>query len=289
MDFTYFIQNKEKIEVAEKAGLYAVMQSHIPKNLQAFRAGLAGRNVDSATQFKSAEGNFSSRFAQYLQYWMPTDAKVYACLTVPRRSIMGFAERVMPEQQEGDNREPYQLLHMGKTLIEIREKQYHQLLVKYGMNRLGMPGTEESRKRGEFFRGPLETCIKALKEIGTGNLYLFESNDISKIKKIELRKRGVNITPDQVALRSSPRFSAAEDLIEQMMTDAPTQRAMAKLADIRPVTTPETTTRRSPRLEGLDIIIDGTELDALRKNPKRAVATVQQLARIRRSPRLHKI
>ena len=289
MDFTYFIQNKEKIEVAEKAGLYAIMQSHIPKNLQAFRCGLAGKPVDSATQFKSAEGNFSSRFAQYLNYWMPTDAKVYACLTVPRRSIMGFAQRVMPEQQEGDNREPYQLLHMGKTLIEIREKQYHQLLVKYGMNRLGMPGTEESRKRGEFFRGPLETCIKALKEIGTGNLYLFESNDISKIKKIELRKRGVNITPDQVALRSSPRFSAAEDLIEQMMTDAPTQRAMAKLADIRPVTTPETTTRRSPRLEGLDIIIDGTELDALRKNPKRAVATVQQLARIRRSPRLQKI
>eukprot|EP00964_Phaeocystis_antarctica_P118087 scaffold81914_cov78-Phaeocystis_antarctica.AAC.2 len=154
------------------------------------------------------------------------------------------------------------------------------------MNRLGMPGTEESRKRGEFFRGPLETCIKALKEIGTGDLYLFESNDISKIKKIELRKRGVTINPDQVALRSSPRFSAAEDLIEQMMTDKPTQRAMAKLAQVRPVT-PETTTRRSPRLEGLDIIIDGAELDALRKQPKRAVATVQQLSRIRRSPRLN--
>ena len=155
------------------------------------------------------------------------------------------------------------------------------------MLRLGMPGTEESRKRGEFFRGPLETCIKALKEIGTGDLYLFESNDISKIKKITLKKRGVNITPDQVELRSSPRFSAAEDLIEQMMTDKPTQRAMAKLAQIRPVTTPETTTRRSPRLEGLDIIIDGAELDALRKQPKRAVVTVQQLARIRRSPRLN--
>ena len=202
---------------------------------------------------------------------------------------MGFAERVMPEQQEGDNREPYQLLHMGKTLIEIREKQYHQLLVKYGMNRLGMPGTEESRKRGEFFRGPLETCIKALKQIGTGDLYLFESNDISKIKKIQLRKRGVSITPDQVALRSSPRFSAAEDLIAQMMNDKPTQRAVAKLAQIRPVTTPETTTRRSPRLEGLEIVMDGKELDRLRKADKRAVATVQQLARIRRSPRLQNI
>ena len=56
MDFTYFIQNKEKIEAAQKAGLYAVMQSHIPKHLQAFRAGLAGKPVDSATKFKSGEG-----------------------------------------------------------------------------------------------------------------------------------------------------------------------------------------------------------------------------------------
>ena len=172
MDFTYFIQNKEKIEAAQKPGLYCIMQSHIPKHLQAYRCGLSGKPVDSATQFKSAEGNFASRFAQYLNYFMPTDAKVFACLTVPRRSIQGFAQRVMPQSIEGDNREPYQLLHLGQTLIQIREKQYHQLLVKYGMNRLGMPGTEESRKRGEFFRGPLETCIKALKEIGTGDLYM---------------------------------------------------------------------------------------------------------------------
>ena len=114
MDFTYFIQNKDKIEVAEKGGLYAVMQSHIPKQLQAFRCGLAGKPVDSATQFKTAQGSFSSRFAQYLNYWMPTDAKVHAVLTVPRRSIMGFAERVMPAIIEGDNREPFQLLHLGK-------------------------------------------------------------------------------------------------------------------------------------------------------------------------------
>ena len=289
MDFTYFIQNKERIEAAQKAGLYAVMQSHIPKHLQAYRCGLAGKPVDSATKFKSGEGSFKSRFAQYLNYWRPerNAAKVFAVLTVPRKSIMGFAERVMPEQQDGDNREPYQLLHLEKPLIEIRERQYHQLLVKYGMNRLGMPGTEESRKRGEFFRGALETCIKALKGIGTGDLYLFKDNN--EVEKITLKKRGVTINPDQVELRSSPRFSAAEDLINQMMSDAPTQRAMAKLADIR--TTPETNTntRRSPRLEGLEIVVDGTELDALRKNPKRAIATVQQLARIRRSPRLQNI
>ena len=289
MDFIDFINNQDgRLEMTEKAGLYCVMQSNIPKHLSAFRCGLAGRPIDSATQFKSTEGSFKSRFLQYLNYWRPerNAAKVFAVLTVPRKTIMGFAERVMPEQQEGDNREPYQLLHLGKTLIEIRERQYHQLLVKYGMKRLGMSGTQETRKRGEFFRGSLETCIRALKGIGTGDLYLFKDNN--EVEKITLKKRGVTINPDQVALRSSPRFSAAEDLIEQMMTDTPTQRAMAKLSQIR-LSTPETNIRRSPRLERLEIVMDGSELDALRKQPRRAVATVQQLARIRRSPRLQNI
>ena len=287
MDFTYFIQNKERIEVAEKPGLYCVMQSHLPKDRQAARAGLAGRPVDSATQFKSAEGNFSSRFAVYLNYWMPTDAKVYACLTVPRKSILGFAERVMPERQEGDNREEYARMHMGQTLIQIREKQYHQNLVRLGMTRLGLPSTEESRRRSEFFRGPnlIDTCIKALKQIGTGDLYLFQNNDINKIQKITLKKRNVTITPDQVELRTSPRFSAGEQVINEMMNSPSTQKAVAKLAALKTVTTPQTT-RKSPRLEGIEVVLDGDQLDSLRKNKKRATATFQKIAQVRKSPRL---
>ena len=284
MDFTYFIQNKQKIEVAEKPGLYCVMQSHLPKDKQAYRCGLAGKPVDSATQFKSAEGNFSSRLATYLNYYLTTDAKIYACLTVPRKSVLGFAERVMPERQEGDNREEYARMHMGQTLIQIREKQYHQNLVRLGMQRLGMPGTEESRKRSEFFRGPLDTCIKALKEIGTGDLFLFQNNNINQIQKISLKKRGVTISPNQVELRTSPRFSASEELIKQMMKDTPTQRAVAKLAALKTVTTPQTT-RKSPRL--VEVVMDGGQLDSLRRDRKRARSTFQQIAQVRKSPRLN--
>ena len=286
MDATFFIQNKEQIEVAEKPGLYCMMQSHLPKDRQAYRCGLAGKPVDSATQFKSAEGNFSSRLAQYLNYYLPTDAKIYACLTVPRKSVLGFAERVMPERQEGDNREEYARMHMGQTLIQIREKQYHSNLVRLGMQRLGMPGTEESKKRSEFFRGSLDTCIRALKEIGTGDLYLFQNNDIDKIQKITLKKRNVTITPDQVELRTSPRFSAAENLINQMMTDTPTQRAVSRLAQLTPVTTP---TRKSPRLEGIEVEMDGEQLDRLRRDRKRARSTFQQIAQVRKSPRLNNL
>ena len=190
----------------------------------------------------------------------------------------------MPEKMEGDNREEYQRLHMGSTLIQIREKQYHQNLVRLGMQRLGMPGTEESRKRSEFFRGSLDLVIKALKQIGTGDLYLFQNNDINKIEKITLKKRGVTLTPDQVELRTSPRFTAAEEVINQMMTDTPTQRAVSRLAQLTPQTTPQ---RKSPRIEGLEVVMDGDQLDSLRKNRKRAAAIFQQIAQVRKSPRLN--
>ena len=218
MDFTKFIASKDQIEVALKAGLYIVQQSHLPAQYQAFRCGLAGKPVDSATQFKSAEGNFASRFATYLNYWLPTDAKVYACLTVPRQSIMGFAERVMPEKLEGDNRPDYARLHTARTLIQIREAQFHQLLVRYGMQRLGLPGTAEERKRGEFFRGSLATAIRALKAVGVGDLYLFGGNSESQITKQTL-KRGQAIDTDQVPLRESPRFSANKEVVDLLQQD----------------------------------------------------------------------
>ena len=57
MDVIDFINNTDdRLEMTEKAGLYCVMQSNIPKHLQAYRCGLAGKPVDSATKFKSGEG-----------------------------------------------------------------------------------------------------------------------------------------------------------------------------------------------------------------------------------------
>jgi hypothetical protein len=83
MDFTHFIQHKEEIEVAEKSGLYVVQQSRLPPQDRAFRCGLAGKPSDAAVRaFQGKQSSFSSRFATYLNYWLPTDAKVFACLTV---------------------------------------------------------------------------------------------------------------------------------------------------------------------------------------------------------------
>ena len=87
-----------------------------------------------------------------------------------------------------------------------------------------------------------------------------------------------------VELRSSPRFTAAENVINQMMTDTPTQRAVSRLAQLTPQTTPQ---RKSPRIEGLEVVMDGEELDRLRRDRKRARTTFQQIAQVRKSPRLN--
>ena len=72
MEFTHFIANQETIEPALKSGLYIVQQSQLPKNVQAFRCGLAGKPSDAAQQaFQGKQSSFASRFATYLNYWLP--------------------------------------------------------------------------------------------------------------------------------------------------------------------------------------------------------------------------
>ena len=59
MDAEFLLAHKDEIEPANKPGLYILMQKQLPPQFQAYRCGLAGKPVDSATQFKSAEGNLA--------------------------------------------------------------------------------------------------------------------------------------------------------------------------------------------------------------------------------------
>ena len=235
----------------------------------------------------------------------------------------------MPEALEGDNREEYARLHLGKTLIQIREKQYHQLLVRYGMRRLGLPTTEVGKERGEFFKGDsqnilydLQTVIRALRAIGTGDLFIFQGNNIDQIDKITLKRRGIeDITPDQVALRANPdrtgrrlgnprdddEFSVTDlddedvpdprsldeddlpltvrannQVINRIVNDPLAARAVDQLRQVR----------RSPRLAQGDsnpIVVNMTEsqLNRVRRRSPRAMRAVQALNQVRRSPRLN--
>ena len=284
MDLTYFIQNKHLIEVAEKPGLYAIMQSHLPRPMQAFRCGLAGSQLDQAAKsFGSKEATFTSRFATYLNYWLPTDGKVYACLTVPRNRIPGFAERVLKtEPLEGDNREEYQHLHESKTLIKLREEQYHRLLTSGSdaMLRLGLPNTPLDKRKSEFFRGSLDKVIKSLKAIGTGDLYLFTSNNIKTIKKIKLRRFDETATK-QIKLRESPRLlevQAATPIVEALARgDSTTAKALNKLRDV---------TLRDERAQNRAAARQNA-LVLETRNKNLTARQINSLQQIRRSPRLN--
>ena len=284
MDFTWFIANQDRIEPALKSGLYLVAQSNLPASLVAFRCGLAGRPSDAAQRaFQGKQSSFASRFATYLNYWLPTNAKVFAVLTVPRRMRAGFSDRILTERAEGDNREDF--AREFQTLIEVRERQYHQLLMRYGMKRLGLPGTEEDKKRSEFFRGPLATAKRALKSIGTGEYFEFDSNDISKIRK-QVLTRGDEIETTMVKLRESPRLVANRETVEKLADNDPeTVRAVEKVGQAR----------RSPRLAEsgtstpMTITMREDDLERLRRGDTtvtEAITRLSTLRPVRRSPRL---
>ena len=283
MDFTYFIANKDQIEVAEKSGLYIVQQSHLPPQYQAFRCGLAGKPSDAAVKaFQGKQSSFSSRFATYLNYWMPTDAKVFACLTVPRRIRAGFSDRVLTERAEGDNREDY--ARQYQTLIQIREAQFHKLLVRYGMTRLKLDTTQEGRERSEFFKGTLTQAKRALKAVGRGEYFEFSNNKIEDITQQTLI-RGEQIETTQVKLRESPRLVANRDTVDALSTgDEATTRAVEKVSRAR----------RSPRFvpdsgTPMTITMDEDDLGRLRSGDaiiSQAITKLRDVKKVRRSKRL---
>ena len=108
------------------------------------------------------------------------------------------------------------------------------------MQRLGLPGTEEERKRSEFFKGSLVQAKRALKAIGRGDFFEFDSNDISKIRKQTLT-RSDEIETTQVKLRESPRLVANKETVELLaQNDPPTVQAIDKVSQA---------VRKSPRLK----------------------------------------
>ena len=170
-----------------------------------------------------------------------------------------------------------------------------------------MPGTLESRKRGEFFKGGLNIVIKALRSIGQGDLYLFTSNRIESIQKLTLTKADIpedsrpsflpgeyNVeaqpVTEQIPVRKSPRFDPPfllpstyaidKDTAEALARgDAPTSRAIERLGQVR----------RSPRLAGDPIVFQATpgNLERLVQGGRKATRAAQALRQVRRSPRLN--
>ena len=192
-------------------GLYCIKQAGQLPSYKWVRAGLAGKPVDSSIEnnVKDRQGSFRTRFLAYLNTWGPTGAKVFAVLTVERKTVLGFASRVLPPRQEGDNRPDHARMDMARTVIAIQEERYHRILTdKFHATRWKLKTTQEGRQRSEFFNVDPSVCIEALKLIGTGDLFLFADDTLSGMTKRPLRKRGIDQpTPTDIALRKSERLA----------------------------------------------------------------------------------
>ena len=128
-----------------------------------------------------------------------------------------------------------------------------------------------------------------LSSIGTGDLYLFQSN--TNVQKIELKRRNIpKVIPEQVALRKTPRF-AASPLLTQLLAegDKVATKAVAKLKDVVVV---DSTVCRSPRLSGdppITIAMTPAQLAKQKKGDKTTGKALEMLSGVRRSPRLAKL
>ena len=154
------------------------------------------------------------------------------------------------------------------------------------MQRMGLPGTEEERKRSEFFKGSLVQAKRALKAIGRGDFFEFDSNDISKIRKQTLT-RSDEIETTQVKLRESPRLLANKETVELLaQNDPPTVQAIEKVSQA---------VRKSPRLNTsgsstpLTVTLREDDLERLRNGDEtvaRAITRLRDIQQVRRSGRL---
>ena len=148
---------------------------------------------------------------------------------------------------------------------------------------MSLPGTEEERKRSEFFKGSLAQAKRALKAIGRGDYFEFESNTMSKVRKQTLT-RGDEIETTQVKLRESPRLVANKETVDLLaQNDPPTVKAFDKVSQA---------VRQSPRLNKsapLTVTMREKDVERLRNGDAtvtRAITKLRDIRRVRRSERL---
>ena len=162
-----------------------------------YRCGAAGikESLDVDRPYGSAGGNLISRMAQYLNTWI-NGGKIYACLTVPRSLFLGFSEKVVRE--DGSNRPDY--AKAGKTRIQIRERDFHEEIVRKG-------GRRFKSERAGWFKGTLRQLRGAMRTIGGGEYYQFDDDgNESDVASERLKSRASEAEFMRVEHRASPRL-----------------------------------------------------------------------------------
>ena len=164
MELGKFIDFKD--EIFQKPFLYIIKQQ-ATNNPNVHRCGLSGRqqfpNADLPYRADSAIlKGMLGRAVLYKNYWAPIVGTLYAALRIKAAQVATIDQRT-GEDSEGN---VYGINRANQTLIEVRERQFHEELTRRGLR-------YDPSTKNELFRGNREQLEAALRTIKGEQLYLF--------------------------------------------------------------------------------------------------------------------
>jgi hypothetical protein len=223
MELGKFIDFKD--EIFQKPFLYIIKQQ-ATNNPNVHRCGLSGRqqfpNSDLPYRADSAILNgMLGRAVLYKNYWAPIKGTLYAALRIKAAQVATTDQRT-GEDSEGN---AYGINRANQTLIEVRERQFHEELTRRGLR-------YDPATKNELFRGNREQLEAALRTIKGEELYLFTETGWFEDPRYRGGSRNERITITETAPRQQPqRESRAPSLtitlsrsaLEQLRSGSPQQ------------------------------------------------------------------
>ena len=223
MELGKFIDFKD--EIFQKPFLYIIKQQ-ATNNPNVHRCGLSGRqqfpNADLPYRSDSAVlKGMLGRAVLYKNYWAPIVGTLYAALRIKAATVATSDQRT-----GGDNGNVYAINRNNQTLIEVREKQFHEELTRRGLR-------YDSSSKNELFSGSRRQLEAALRTIKGEKLYLFTETDWFEDPTYEYggnRRQRITITetqprqqPQRETRAPSLTITLSRQALDQLRSGSPQQ------------------------------------------------------------------
>ena len=181
--------------------LYIVKQMF--RGNTAYRCGMAGGSLytdaDRPYNSSSTLSGLSGRLNMYKNMWLPMKGKIFAALRIPAKLA-----NVVGTQLGGSSSTPYSINQGSKTLVKIREADFHATLDSRNLR-------WDKDRKNELFEPnkSVEELISCLRTVeSTLDMYIFDKNGpkIDNAYRGGNRRKSSNIV--SLNKRQTPRTSA---------------------------------------------------------------------------------
>ena len=161
----------KRYDWAQEPHLYCVLQKGQTSKWPAYRCGAAGTQLYKESDLPygsgSSEKGLQGRMRQYQNYWLPQEARLFACLRTKKALV------ALPHQRTaGDAGAEYNVDRGNQTEVLAREGHYHHFLDQAGLR-------WQKDRNNELFqptRGPIQ-IVESLRRVHGLQLLLFDEDD----------------------------------------------------------------------------------------------------------------